>query len=100
MNDQRQVIHSQRSEIIALCLDKNEEIPLMLLDKELEFPLYISVNLLVVSPMKTDTATTPAAYVNTQTMPISNIGSAGGSSGAANSSNDSDQFNAAAASMS
>lgn len=93
MNDQRQVIHTQRSEIISMCLDKNEELPLILLDKELEFPLYISVNLLVVSPKKTGSATTPE-YVDTQTMPISNISSAG------SSSNDSDPLNAAAASLS
>lgn len=99
MNDQRQVVHAQRSEIIAMSLDKNEEMPLMLLDKELEFPLYISVNMLVVTPSKTGLAVKPA-HVDTQTVPISNIGSAGGSNRAAAGSNDSDQLNVAAASLS
>lgn len=69
----------------------------MLLDKELEFPLYISVNLLVVSPQKIQVNSLPAedtvvgaaqqssaaAASTTRPTPISNIGSSSSSTSTA-----------------
>lgn len=75
VNDQRQVIHSQTTNIKSFCLDRNEETPLMILDKELVFPLYISLNLMVVSPQKSCQTTDAMADALPTTTPISNIGS-------------------------
>lgn len=51
LNEQRQVINSQATEMLTITLEKNEETRLMTLDKSLEYPLYISINMLVVNPL-------------------------------------------------
>uniref|UniRef100_A0A1I8P042 BTB domain-containing protein n=1 Tax=Stomoxys calcitrans TaxID=35570 RepID=A0A1I8P042_STOCA len=50
INSQRQPIFTQKSDITSLCLEKNEEITLMVMDSKLVHPLLISVNVLVVPP--------------------------------------------------
>lgn len=74
LNDQRQVTHSQTTDIKSLCLDKNEEVSLMLMDKELTYPLLVSVNLLVVSPDNITIEDFESAGTKTSTTPISEIG--------------------------
>lgn len=60
MNDQRQAKHTQTTDIQCLSLEKNQETPLIFMDQELTYPLYISVNLLVVSPNKIQREPTPS----------------------------------------
>ncbi|TMW40463.1 hypothetical protein DOY81_014457 [Sarcophaga bullata] len=50
INSQRQPIFTQKSDINSLCLEKNEEVTLMVMDAKLVHPLLISVNVLVVPP--------------------------------------------------
>ncbi|XP_075166101.1 germ cell-less [Haematobia irritans] len=50
INSQRQPVFTQKSDITSLCLEKNEEITLMVMDSKLVHPLLISVNVLVVPP--------------------------------------------------
>ncbi|KAK0182164.1 hypothetical protein PV327_000327 [Microctonus hyperodae] len=50
LNEQRQIKHSQNSGMIRLSLHKNEEKQVMSLDKQLTYPLYISVNMQIVTP--------------------------------------------------
>ncbi|KNC21714.1 Protein germ cell-less [Lucilia cuprina] len=50
INSQRQPTFTQKSDIISLCLEKNEEVTLMVMDAKLVHPLLISVNILVVPP--------------------------------------------------
>lgn len=50
INSQRQPTYTQKSDITSLCLEKNEEITLMVMDAKLVHPLLISVNVLVVPP--------------------------------------------------
>lgn len=52
INDQRQVTHSQSTDITYMTLDKNEEVPIMYFDSELVFPIMISVNILCTTPFK------------------------------------------------
>ncbi|XP_063704449.1 protein germ cell-less [Culicoides brevitarsis] len=64
LNDQRQIKHSQTTDIKSLSLDKNEEVHLLHMDTELTYPLLISANILVVTPPqtpKTDSNTTTQA---------------------------------------
>ena len=46
----RQPIFKQKTDILSLNLEKNEEYTLMLMDNTLVHPLLISINLLVVPP--------------------------------------------------
>ncbi|KAG8037009.1 hypothetical protein G9C98_004331 [Cotesia typhae] len=50
LNEQRQIKHYQNSGVLRLTLHKNEEKQVMSLDKQLTYPLYISVNIQVVTP--------------------------------------------------
>lgn len=50
LDKQRQVKHIQSSGMLRLTLHKNEEKLVMSLDKQLTYPLYISVNMQVVTP--------------------------------------------------
>ncbi|XP_025836534.1 protein germ cell-less [Agrilus planipennis] len=50
LNEQRQVVYKQTSEMRNLTLTKSEEITLMTLDKDLRFPLIISTNVLFTTP--------------------------------------------------
>ncbi|XP_078049926.1 germ cell-less isoform X1 [Augochlora pura] len=50
LDEQRQEKHIQSSGMLRLLLHKNEEKLVMSLDKELTYPLYISVNMQVVTP--------------------------------------------------
>ncbi|XP_076753572.1 germ cell-less [Xylocopa sonorina] len=50
LDEQRQVKHIQSSGMLRLSLHKNEEKQVMSLDKQLTYPLYISVNMQVVTP--------------------------------------------------
>ncbi|XP_073848048.1 germ cell-less [Musca autumnalis] len=50
INSQRQPVYTQKSDITSLCLEKNEEVTLMVMDSKLVHPLLISVNVLVVPP--------------------------------------------------
>ncbi|XP_046424555.1 protein germ cell-less isoform X1 [Neodiprion virginianus] len=50
LDEQRQVKHIQNSGMLRLSLHKNEEKLVMSLDKQLTYPLYISVNMQVVTP--------------------------------------------------
>lgn len=50
INNQRQPVYTQKSDITSLCLEKNEEVTLMVMDAKLVHPLLISVNVLVVPP--------------------------------------------------
>lgn len=50
LNEQRQVKHIQSSGMLRLSLHKNGEKQVMSLDKQLTYPLYISVNMQVVTP--------------------------------------------------
>ncbi|KAF7990963.1 hypothetical protein HCN44_000768 [Aphidius gifuensis] len=50
LDEQRQIKHMQDSGILRISLHKNEEKQLMSLDKQLTYPLYISVNMQVVTP--------------------------------------------------
>lgn len=50
INSQRQPVFTQKSDITSLCLEKNEEVTLMVMDSKLVHPLLISVNILVVPP--------------------------------------------------
>ncbi|XP_012276724.1 protein germ cell-less isoform X2 [Orussus abietinus] len=54
LDEQRQVKHLQNSGLLKLSLHKNEEKQIMSLDKQLTYPLYISVNLQVVTPFSTN----------------------------------------------
>lgn len=54
LNDLRQIKHQQTTPIQTISLDKNEEAMLIMFDKELTYPLLISVNMLVVSPPRTN----------------------------------------------
>lgn len=76
INSQRQRAFTQKSEIISLSLEKNEEATLMLLDPKLVHPLLISVNLLVVSPTKVDLSDSLLPTNEPNTTPISEIGGA------------------------
>jgi len=60
LNDQRQAKHTQTTDIQCVSLEKNQETPLIFMDQELSYPLYISVNLLVVSPNKIRRELTPS----------------------------------------
>ncbi|XP_043249806.1 protein germ cell-less isoform X1 [Colletes gigas] len=51
LDEQRQEKHIQSSGMLKLSLHKNQEKQLMTLDKELTYPLYISVNMQVVTPL-------------------------------------------------
>lgn len=51
LDEQRQVKHIQNSGMLRLSLHKNEEKQVMSLDKQLTYPLYISVNMQVVTPL-------------------------------------------------
>lgn len=74
LNEQRQVAHTQTTDIKSLCLEKNEETSLMLMDKELTYPLLISVNLLVVSPDTKPIENIENEATATSQTPISDIG--------------------------
>ncbi|XP_043286018.1 protein germ cell-less [Venturia canescens] len=50
LDEQRQIKHIQSSGIFKISLHKNEEKQVMPLDKQLTYPLYISVNMQVVTP--------------------------------------------------
>ncbi|XP_066582998.1 protein germ cell-less isoform X2 [Prorops nasuta] len=50
LDEQRQIKHIQTSGIQNLSFHKNEEKNIMFLDKQLTYPLYISVNMQVVTP--------------------------------------------------
>ncbi|XP_034935796.1 protein germ cell-less isoform X2 [Chelonus insularis] len=50
LDEQRQIKHCQNSGVLRLSLHKNEEKQVMSLDKQLTYPLYISVNMQVVTP--------------------------------------------------
>ncbi|KAL2734384.1 protein germ cell-less [Vespula squamosa] len=50
LDEQRQIKHIQSSGMLRLSLHKNEEKQVMSLDKQLTYPLYISVNMQVVTP--------------------------------------------------
>ncbi|EDV98399.1 protein germ cell-less [Drosophila grimshawi] len=84
INAQRQPVHSQRSEIITLSLEKNEEVSLMVLDSQLVHPLLISINMLVVMPPNQSFKEIVPLLVEesssssspTTTIPISEIGGA------------------------
>ncbi|XP_055624564.1 protein germ cell-less [Toxorhynchites rutilus septentrionalis] len=54
LNDLRQIKHQQTTPIQSISLDKNEEAMLIMLDKELTYPLHVSINMLVVSPSRTN----------------------------------------------
>ncbi|KAG5336386.1 GCL protein, partial [Acromyrmex charruanus] len=51
LNEQRQVKHVQDSRILRLRLRRNTEHEIMALDKQLCYPLYISVNMQLVTPL-------------------------------------------------
>ncbi|KAL0114461.1 hypothetical protein PUN28_011610 [Cardiocondyla obscurior] len=51
LNEQRQVKHVQDSRILRLRLRRNTEHEIMTLDKQLCYPLYISVNMQLVTPL-------------------------------------------------
>lgn len=52
LNEQRQVRHSQTTDIKTIQLDRNEETRLIYLDSELVYPVLVSLNLLVATPNK------------------------------------------------
>lgn len=52
LNEQRQVKHSQTTDIKTISLDRNEETRLIYLDLELVYPVLVSLNLLVTTPNK------------------------------------------------
>ncbi|XP_011499469.1 PREDICTED: protein germ cell-less [Ceratosolen solmsi marchali] len=54
LNEQRQIKYIQDSGQIRLSLHKNEEKQVMCLDKDLSYPLYISVNMQVVTPFSSN----------------------------------------------
>ncbi|KYN04449.1 Protein germ cell-less [Cyphomyrmex costatus] len=51
LNEQRQVEHVQDSRMLRLRLRRNTEHEIMTLDKQLYYPLYISVNMQLVTPL-------------------------------------------------
>ncbi|TGZ37099.1 Protein germ cell-less, partial [Temnothorax longispinosus] len=51
LNEQRQVKHVQDSRMLRLCLRRNTEHEIMTLDKQLCYPLYVSVNMQLVTPL-------------------------------------------------
>ncbi|XP_015606242.1 protein germ cell-less isoform X2 [Cephus cinctus] len=64
LDEQRQVKHIQDSGIHRISLHRNEDQQVMSLDKQLTYPLYISVNLQVVTPFS-DTDETKSPDVTT-----------------------------------
>lgn len=84
INEQRQVVHTQTTDIKMYCLEKNSEEQLMVLDKELEYPLFISVNMLVTSPTKIQPTT--ICEESDVKVPISNLGSANTTDGSGDGS--------------
>ncbi|XP_014233447.1 protein germ cell-less isoform X1 [Trichogramma pretiosum] len=51
LNEQRQIKFMQNSGLVQLSLFKNEERQIMSLDKDLTYPIYVSVNMQVVTPL-------------------------------------------------
>ncbi|XP_037032912.1 protein germ cell-less [Bradysia coprophila] len=72
LNDQRQAKHTQTTDIQCLSLEKNQETTLIFMDQELTYPLYISVNLLVVSPNKIKRESTPSVPTEVN-LPTDNV---------------------------
>lgn len=63
LNEQRQIRHLQDSGLLRLALHKNEEKHVMSVDKQLVYPLYISVNMQVVTPLATDDDKSPEVII-------------------------------------
>lgn len=52
LNAQRQVVHSQSTDVMALRLERNQEVKLLTFDALVTYPLMVSVNLLFTTPNK------------------------------------------------